>query len=225
MDKTFSSTTLKSKAVRLFFPEVCLECRKKIADKNLFCEACLREKPLSWHPTFVKENEFSRRFLLSYEGVGKTLFKAAKFSERSRARKFLIAHAKEEFNSLLTPSTCVLALPSRRSFLRKLLKKCIPRKQLVLDAFFMREKLFKPSANKALSAAQRHARIHGSLFLNTKHIPMAEKYLLCDDVFTSGATLERAGYLVKENLGVKSSQITLWALMYRPHESERLANF
>ncbi|HRP69979.1 MAG TPA: hypothetical protein PLY93_10650 [Turneriella sp.] len=156
--------------------------------------------------------------MYNYEGTGKTLFKAAKFNERRRAQKFFIQSARTHLIPLINAKTGVIAIPSRYKFLFKLLKVCVPKEQLFSDVLQIKQKPFSKVANKTLSAAGRYARVYENLQWNTLswRKQKFERYLLCDDVSTSGATLERAAYLLKAHLDLKDEQILFWALMYRP---------
>ena len=215
MDSALPQKSLTSKLLAAVFPELCLECGVRISRDNFFCDACGREgilKPVGLIPV---EDGIARKFAFLYEGAAKTLFAAAKFSERRRAVDFLKSAAREDLENLSAGSALVLALPSRKKFLRGLLAANVAKQKLIPDAFRIQKRRFGGDANKLLGEAERYRRIHQSLVWNGVSIPPAERYVLCDDVSTTGATLNHAAHLVQENLGISKSQITLWSLMYR----------
>ena len=221
MDSPVSEKHLTGKLLQVFFPETCLHCGENIADKGLFCATCARQgiKRFSSTVTQVQHARYPQAHAFVYEGIAKTLLKAAKFSARRRALKSWITLATPQLTPLLEQDTLVLALPSRRKFLTHLLKAIVPKSKLVLNAFaFRRESLFSQRANKALGEAARYRRIHDTLYWNGIKLPVAQRYLICDDIFTTGATLNHAAYLAEKNLAIQPGQITLWALLARPRE-------
>lgn len=207
--------------LQALFPETCLHCGEKMADAGLFCSPCAAQgiREFSANGVQVQQVRYGQAHAFVYEGVARSLLKAAKFSERRRAVKRWIDLAAPQLRTLVGADSLVLALPSRRKFLQRLVKAIVPKKQLVLDAFsFKKEKIFLRRANKALGEAARYRRIHETLQWRGKQLPAAKQYVICDDVFTTGATLTHAGYLTEKNLQLKPDQITLWALLARPRE-------
>lgn len=197
-----------------FFPELCLHCGEKIVDRDFFCTACA---PRSGFDVIPAENpKYRQHYTFVYEGPLQTLFQAAKFSGRRRARRFFTEAAARDLDNLNDGKSVFLALPSRSDFLRTLLKKSLPATRLISDAFQVKRSLFGNKANKLLGEAGRYRRIHESLLWAGAALPEAERYILCDDVSTTGATLGHAAHLLSKNAGVDASRILLWSLMYRP---------
>ncbi len=216
MDSALPQKSLIGDALSALFPELCLECGTKIAHHDLFCKTCSQDGILKRVGFLPSEDEIQRQYAFLYEGPGKTLFSAAKFSDRRRAVNFFIRESRGDLTGISGGSTIVLALPSRRNFLRRLLKALVPRQKLILDAFLVKRKLLQNDANKLLGEAERYKRIHESLIWSGKNLPAAERYVIADDVSTTGATLNHAAYLLQKHAGIRPGQITLWALMHRP---------
>ncbi|GEM_PF-2681979 len=221
MDSSLPQKYLINALLSAFFPEVCLHCGEKVADTGLFCALCAARgiKRFTTADTKTQQTRYPHAHAFVYEGVAKTLLKAAKFSERRRALQRWIDLAAPQLLRLIEHDTLVLALPSRRKFLRRLLKAIVPKEKLVLNGFqFSRERFLFQRANKALGEAARYRRIHDTLQWHGVKLPAAGRYVICDDIFTTGATLTHAGYLVEKNLDLQPEQITLWALLARPRE-------
>ena len=207
--------------LQALFPESCLHCGERMADAGLLCTGCAAQgiHKFTEDKSKTQQARYGQAHAFVYTGIARSLLKAAKFSERRRAVKSWINLATPQLTTLIGADSLVLALPSRRKFLQPLLTAIVPKQQLVLDAFsFKKEKIFLRSANKALGEAARYRRIHDTLLWNGRRLPTAKRYVICDDVFTTGATLTHAGYLTEKNLQLKPDQITLWALLARPRE-------
>lgn len=197
-----------------FFPELCLHCGEKIVDRDFFCSACA---PRSGFDVTPAENpQYRQHYTFMYEGPLQTLFQAAKFSGRRRARRFFTEAAARDLGRFNDGRSVFLALPSRSDFLRKLITASLPASQLMFDTFRVKRTLFGNKANKLLGEAGRYRRIHEDLQWNNLPLPRAERYILCDDVSTTGATLGHAAHLLAKNAGIDATRILLWSLMYRP---------
>ena len=221
MDSPVPQKYLTGALLSAFFPEVCLHCGENIADAGLFCAACSAQgiKKFTAPQMPAQHARYPQAHAFVYEGVAKSLLKAAKFSDRRRALQRWIDLAAPQLLPLIQADTFVLALPSRRKFLKRLLKAIVPKRQLLLHAYeFKREKFLLQRANKSLGEAARYRRIHDTLQWKGVKLPASGRYVICDDVFTTGATLNHAGYLAEKNLRVQPEQIALWALLARPRE-------
>lgn len=216
MDTALPQKSLIGSVLQAVFPELCLECGERLAHAGFFCSHCGENGSLKRVGEIEPENGMERSFAFRYEHTGKTLFGAAKFSQRRRAMNFLIGEGRSHLGPLSEGSTLVLGLPSRRKFLQKLLRSVVSKEKLILNAFAVRRKLFGKDANKLLGEGERYKRIHENLVWAEKNLPAADRYILCDDVSTTGATLHHAAHLLQKYAGVPKEKITLWALMYRP---------
>lgn len=215
MGKAVSQAVVIQSLLRATFPELCLHCSERIAQDDLLCANCAAAGILRRPAPIADEDQIERKFSFLYEGPAKTLFSAAKFAERRRALEFFIREAGNDLRHLDGEGVLFLAVPSRRKFLRRLLVGSLPQAQIIFDAFRIKPERLATDANKFLGEAGRYRRIHESMSWNTPVMPPGKKYVICDDVSTTGATLSHAAHLLLENLKVERSQVTLWALMYR----------
>lgn len=206
---------------RSLFPELCLGCGGRLMRDDFFCAACAAATPVRATAPDIGAHGFQQRFVLDYDGNARKLLAAAKFSERRRALRFLISATTENLTPLTGKDSIFIALPSRRRFLHTLLKKSLPQQTIRTNVYRMKKRLFKKTANKELSEGERFRRIRDDLLLRARALPDAERYILCDDVFTTGATLTHAAHLLQTRLAIPKEKITLWALMVRPRKFAR----
>ncbi len=202
------------------FPEPCLHCKLYLPEAGLICTRCVAELPQAEENSIVPGLHYQTQYLYFYEGVQKSLFKAAKFSGRRRAREFLFPLAHAALHALAQSGTLFLPMPSSRSFLGELLRSAVPRDQIYPEMYVLRKARWGES-NKQLGEAARFRRMRESLMRSARMLPEAERYILCDDVLTTGATLGQAAWLL-ESSGVPREKIVLWALLYRRRENEDL---
>ncbi|MFZ5629411.1 MAG: ComF family protein [Spirochaetota bacterium] len=157
------------------------------------------------------------QYVYPYEGVQKSLFKAAKFSGRRRAQAMIFGMARAALQAVAGPGTIFLPMPSSRTFLSGLLRSAVNAAQ-VQPGVFVLKKGKRGDSNKHLGEAARFRRIRESLVRSPTQLGPAERYILCDDVLTTGATLGQAAWLL-ESGGVPRDKIILWALLYRRREN------
>lgn len=200
------------------FPETCLHCDKHFAEDGLLCRQCA-ETLCAAKEGALTANGHARHHALIYEGAAKSLFAAAKFSDRRRAQKQLQKWAVPSLQKLNTPESSFIEMPSSKPFLHNLLKRTVPPEKLSRSAFVF-DFSQKGKQNKTLKEAQRFQRIAETLKLSGRPLPEAKVYILCDDVFTTGATLGHAAWLLRQKLALEPAQIQLWSLMYRPRQFE-----
>jgi predicted amidophosphoribosyltransferase len=213
---------LISAALEQILPESCLHCRERVAVRGLLCETC--GKTLRRHDAAdAKHSSFSRHHALYYEGAAKALFSAAKFSNRRRALQALAPWAATSLQKLNAPESCFIEMPSSRPFLHRLVKQLLPNAKVARKAFTF-EKSRTPGQNKLLKEAERFRRIAETLKLNAGELRPAKTYILCDDVFTTGATLGHAAWLLQTALSLQPEQIQLWTIMYRERLFEDAAD-
>lgn len=203
-----------SALMRLAFPEMCAHCRQHPAGPHLLCTACMKEILITPAPQNLSESYYQTGYLLPYAGSHRTLFKAAKFAGRRRALQYFEQVAQRAFSALRSPGTCFLPMPSSRAFLRQILRANLPRDEIHAECFQFR-KIRGSGSNKLLGDAARFRRIRESLVRTRRSLPVAQQYVLCDDVLTTGATLGHAAWLL-ENEGISREHIRLFALFYQP---------
>lgn len=206
--------------LQAIFPEPCLHCKSRLPENGLICPRCLADWPQGEQNSTVPHSHYQTQYLYPYEGVQKSLFKAAKFSGRRRAQGFVFRKARAALQSLVQPGTVFLPMPSSRSFLSGLLQSAVPRAQIHPGMYLFQRGKWGDS-NKHLGEAARFRRIRESLVRSPKQLAVAERFVLCDDVLTTGATLGQAAWLL-ESGGVPREKIVLWALLYRRRENDSL---
>jgi predicted amidophosphoribosyltransferase len=218
--RTRKVSLIRDYLLQAFFPEFCLHCKSRLPEVGLVCSPCLRDVPRPQGNSIVANAHYETKYLFFYEGVQKSLFKAAKFSGRRRAQEFMFRAAHCALKEIAEPGSVFLPMPSSRNFLAKLLLSAVPRAQIFPGIYFLKKGRWGKS-NKQLGEAGRFRRIRESLILRTKKLPSAERYILCDDVLTTGATLGQAAWLL-ESTGVPREKLMLWALLYRRREDNAL---
>lgn len=204
--------------LQAIFPEPCVHCKSRLSEESLLCPQCLSLMPQSEQNSTVPEAHYQTQYLFTYEGVQKSLFKAAKFSARRRAQAKLFALAGNALRTMSQPGTLFLPMPSSRSFLSELIRSTVDAQSVQAGVFEMKKSIWGEK-NKHLGEAARFRRIRESLVRSPKPLRPAERYVLCDDVLTTGATLGHAAWLL-EGSGIPRGKISLWALFYRRREHD-----
>lgn len=209
-------------ALELFFPEDCLHCRERTAENGLLCQRCTGTLS-TFAGSANTQAGHARNHALLYQGAGKALFSAAKFANRRRALHQLLPWAEQSLRPLNTPESCFIQMPSSRPFLHRLLSAILPQHKIARGIFAF-EKTATRGQNKLLKESERFRRIAETLKISRRDLPRAETYILCDDVFTTGATLGHAAWLLQTEFSLKPEQIQLWTLMYRERLFEDAAD-
>lgn len=195
------------------FPEPCQHCGEKFPLHGIFCENCQAQLPESVINTVPAKAHYETQYLLPYQGVIKSLFTAAKFAQRRRATATMYRLAHPALSTLCAPDTLFVPMPSSRRLLLSLLENCVPRAYIAKGIFHVRKRITEKQ-NKYLSEAGRFRRIRETLHRSKKNLPQAARYILCDDVLTTGATLGQAAWLLEQS-GIARERILLWALCYQ----------
>lgn len=206
---------LTGNILQQLFPERCLHCEERLSDAHLLCAVCantLRKGPVD---TDIVAG-MRRRYALIYDAAAKSLFAAAKFSDRRRARQLLVEIAAENLKGLVNDSALFIEIPSSRPFLHGLLRRVVPRRQ-ILNGIFAIDRTGSYKSNKLLKESDRFQRIAATLTLSGKNIPEAGHYVICDDVYTTGATMGHAAWLLRQ-AGVEADNLTMWSLMFRERQ-------
>lgn len=204
-------------AVNGIFTETCIHCRKRVAEEGLLCYACSEKICINAAPPH--RGIYPVYSAAEYSGALKSLFAAAKFSERYRALHMLSRYAEKSLGVFAAKDTLFVAMPSRRTFLKRLLSAAVGKDKVFFGAYRM---LSMRDSNKILGEAERFRRIQESLMLSGKRLPQAERYVLCDDTLTTGATLNRAAWLLEKECQVPREKIVLWSLLYNQRQHEEV---
>ena len=201
--------------LHVLFPEECSICGKDFIKNGLpLCSGCLAE---------TEENVYVERcekcaeklhkgqcsvclsrtlyfqkgfFFWVYEGTEKELFMMAKFENRKKSTKYLTEKAIVLFDEKINLNKfTILSLPSSNSFLRNILMTIAEKKNLRLYFPFSQK---KKRQSKTLDAKDRFLALKDSLSLKEElsWLDKKTKYLLFDDVWTTGATLNMAAKIL-----------------------------
>ncbi|MDH5721405.1 MAG: hypothetical protein OEZ13_12435 [Spirochaetia bacterium] len=203
--------------LHLLFPEICSNCGKDFTAHHLpLCSFCLEEKNETDEKLRcdicgeIKYNDScsvcaSRKiffkkgfFFWPYESVEKKLFMMAKFENRKKALRFLNQKALELYDKVITEKNMViLGLPSSNNFLKSMTISIAKEKDIEIYFPFSMQ---KKKQSKTLHAKDRFLLLKDSLTLNKESLPINKKtkYLLFDDVWTTGATLNTTAKVLHE---------------------------
>ena len=215
------------------FPETCSHCRKdRVALYQPLCEECLQNiqtikldercgkcgDPKTHHRGLCKKRKFffhQGLFIWPYKGESRRILKMAKFQGRRSA----ISYLEKNMPALIWDrfqkggNTAVLMMCSSRRFLKRMSKSISQQTCLPIYDIFRKNKTKLQS--KLLHVKDRYIQIEENLVLDLPNFQkMTEKkysrYLIVDDVWTSGATLNFAAKLLKDN-GIPKRLISVLA--------------
>ena len=215
------------------FPETCSHCREnRILLYRPLCEKCLQKiQPIKMdercdkcgdlknnHRGLCQKRKFFFQqglFIWAYKGESKRVLKMAKFQERKSA----ISYLKKQMPALIWnrfqegENTAVLMMCSSRKFLKQMSK--FISKQTCLPVYEVFRKNKSKLQSKLLHVKDRYIQIEENLVLDLPGFQkMTEReysqYLIVDDVWTSGATLNFAAKLLKDN-GIPEQLISVLA--------------
>ncbi len=178
----------------------CLTCGSLL--KNGTCSFCLNRE------VFFSRAEFS--FL--YTAAGRTLLKEAKFHNSKRALAYLKTNLR--LPNFLNQISYILPLPSSKGlahFTANALQQHSSA-QLLSGVFHLPR---KKKDTKKLAQDERFSQLENLILSPKPAIPATSSIIIVDDIFTSGATLNRSARLVHEVWQVPREQIFCYALFRR----------
>ena len=220
-----------SGTVNLFWPELCLCCESQLMrSQRVLCESCFRKLEKSSVTDCPRCGEHQEKigkaclscterelffsnfgYALIYSGLGKRLLERGKFHARRRVIKFLAQYARQSFLKA-SKNRVVVLLPSSHSFLYDLICSVEDSQEpttIIMHDVFSQDRT--EVATKKLSHHLRFRKLQNELkILNP---PQASaSVLLCDDIYTTGATLNQAARLLHEVVGTERAKISAWTL-------------
>ncbi|MGI5894341.1 MAG: ComF family protein [Candidatus Merdivicinus sp.] len=192
----------KEKLWRILFPAQCPFCGKPVAFPAICCDSCAANLP------YLKNNPYQIRDLpvfspFSYEGLAEQAVWRLKFYQKpSTARPLadFLANVLPDSNSF----DCIIPIPMDAKKLRKR-----GYNQAALLARFLSEKTgipvlpeiqkIRPTAEQhTLNAKERQTNLRDAYRLIHPDRVKDRHILLCDDVITTGATIQEAASLLMQ---------------------------
>lgn len=198
------------------FPYLCRDCLEKIPlFSSFFCPVCFKRIPggklkKCQHSPFKSSLDFLGS-ATEYQGVVKELIHAYKYQFAKEIAltlaHLLISYLQKSFPEPLTNYT-LLAIPlhpSRKRWrgfnqseeIAKILSQEL--KMELFSDLLLRQKKTKPQV-ELKNFQERKENLQEAFVINPSKISLLQKrkIILIDDVFTSGATLQSAAYVLKE---------------------------
>ncbi|MCS6984723.1 MAG: hypothetical protein NZM25_06325 [Leptospiraceae bacterium] len=216
---------------RYFLPETCRFCKTKAAlSQSIFCRNCLEkityfpQQPERFCQVCGEEKEdgsckncqlrqhfFSKsHFLFFYENTALALLQELKFRQSRRAWDFVCQEMKTRLN--FPDNGAFLPMPSSRRLAESV-------------AYFMSQQyhgLFvnhvfqfeKESSTKKLGLRERFWHLE-KMSLTPRPLPVANFYFLVDDIYTTGATVNKAARMIHEQRAIPIEKIFVFTLFRR----------
>lgn len=227
----------KEYLMSIFFPKHCPFCGRLMETHRTYCEECEENLPwISWEPAGVcSESSFLTRLYVPfvYDGLAANAVKNLKFyNKRGYSRplgSLLAQHIRR-----VDPDShfdCIIPIPMTKQDIRKR-----GYNQSELIARFLGESLgipmFKNRLIKVhqthkqhqLNAEERTVNLDGAFALKNPEGLQEKSILLCDDVFTTGATLQEAAKTLKAAGVGKISAVVVAATEKLENRSENVYN-
>lgn len=207
-----------------FFPQKCAACNyRPVNGSDLFCQNCHESlRPWSYRnrcsvcgagttgecPECAEREWFFNRaqFAMQYRGRTASLLKAAKFQNRRKA----VSLINENIDLNAPSDALLLPLPSSSELVGRAAEYIAQKNNLQLKQVFRFE---KKGRTKKLNRAERFRQLEESLQLK-KDLPAASSFIIFDDVWTSGATVNRAARLLSEQ-GIERERISVYCIFRR----------
>ena len=176
--------------VSVFFPQRCACCGRVIVPSALFCPECLAALPKT-----VYERSAVGGFLCSaallYEEPYSTALKRFKFHSKPRER-----FAGKDFDAVTcVPMTRLAVFKRGYNQSEELARACA--KLMALPFEPVLEKYRSNAPQRTLNRSQRAKNVRGVFRIRKSHSVTGKRYLLIDDVITTGSTLGECARVLK----------------------------
>ncbi len=228
-------------------PEVCAVCHKNyVAIQQPLCRICLGSITIISMKdrcsvcghcllgrdcvSCAKRKIFFHKsvFLFSYQGTTRILLQMAKFRKRRMAQKYILYYMKHHFGALhklieeYNSDILLLNMCSSKKLLYQLVKRIATHHKVPHISIFKKVNL--AIQNKFLHEEERYLQVEKNMELNVRYIEQLKQYrafLIIDDVWTTGATLNYAAKLLTER-GICESNIYVCSLFYRERRQDTI---
>ena len=204
MDLTF--LTRSDFWLDIIFPNRCVSCDKTIAWNETFCDKCGADLPyiedIPWQAVFAMQTDEPANFdyanaLFWYKGNAKSAVLALKSRNGVNFAKFAAKYLAMKFETDGQSADIITAVPMNAKKVRRR-----GYNQAQVFAEYLSRRGLRPAVN-----ARRLAAAENAYFISPKAADLSGKrVILCDDIFTSGATVNKCAALLKE-LGAKSVSV------------------
>ena len=213
----------------LFFPKLCLACRKKSIEKNIICVSCELKLPeTNYH--LNKENTVAERFwgripieyaaamyFFSKNTVTQELIYQLKYASKPQVGSVLGEHYGMQLkNSMFDEVDCIIPVPlhSVREYKRGYNQSSKIAQGLSIS---MEKPWYNDAVIRTVNTMTQTKKTKADRFENVKkafevskpHLLKGKHILLVDDVITTGATLEAFALKVLEIEDIKISIVAL----------------
>ena len=189
-------TSLWNRILDGLFPPQCPFCGKVLYPEERICAICEKKCPIKRHSRFLRirgERMQECRILYDYASVHQAIvrFKFRKHPESARSFGKLLA---EEVRKANFSADCITFVPMDRGKKQmrgynqaELLAKWVA-KELNIPCLPLLEKIRQTRTQHELPARERSQNMKGAFVV--KENLMGKHVLLCDDIITTGATIE-----------------------------------
>lgn len=223
--------SLWSDLIQLFFPRLCVSCRKKLVGSEAFlCLECLHALPRTNYVNkpdnplevlFAGRLPFERVASYAYfskEGMMQKIVHELKYESRPELGEFLgqLMARELESSSFFNSIDCIVPVPLHPKRLKQrgynqsfhLSKGIADHFQIPLDAIHLIRKVNNASQTK-LSRVQRWENVDGIFSVIEKTAFDGRHVLLVDDILTTGSTIESCAKSILDCQDSKISILTL----------------
>ena len=221
MDLTF--LTRSDFWLDIIFPNRCVSCDKTIAWNETFCDKCGADLPyiedIPWQAVFAMQTDDPANFdyanaLFWYKGNAKSAVLALKSRYGVNFAKFAAKYLAMKFETDGQSADIITAVPMNAKKVRRrgynqaqVFADYLSKNMDIKTDFALLKRRSTSTEQHTLAKKERLAAAESAYFISSKASDLSGKrVILCDDIFTSGATVNKCAALLKE-LGAKSVSV------------------